>query len=443
MTTQEILIVDDEQSIRDAMSGLLQDEGYITRTAESGQQALDMVAEKTPDLVLLDIWMEGMDGLEVLSRLKRRVPELPVVMISGHGTIETAVQATMKGAYDFIEKPPQAERLLLTISRAIREFQLRRENVLLRAKTGEQEELLGSSSEIATVRHMIKQVAVSESRIMISGEPGSGKEVVARLIHRMSSRADKNFISLNPSSVDDSTFELALWGAVDQGFGGTLFIDEVADLTPNMQGRLLRFLQESYIEDPKTGAHKEINLRFISSSSQDVKSLVETGQFRADLFYRLNVVPVEVPSLRDRSVDIPALVQHFIKTLSPEGCELPDVSSAAMSVISSYTWPGNVRQLKNVIEWLTIMHPGETIVPEMLPQELTRTESETHQDVLEQVATLPLRQARETFEKCYLKSQLKRFGGNISRTAHFVGMERSALHRKLKSLGVETRSDDI
>lgn len=436
----EILVVDDEPDVRAALVGILEDDGYTVRQAESGQQALDSVAERTPALVLLDIWMEGMDGLEVLSRLKRRVNDLPVIMISGHGTIETAVQATQKGAYDFIEKPPSIERLLLTVSRAIRESQLRRENFLLRAKSGEVNELLGVSSEIATVRQAVKQVAQGESRVLISGESGTGKEVAARLIHKGSRRTDRPFVLLAPGAVTESTFEMALATIVAQAKGGTLFLDEVADLSAPMQARLLKFLQDGTLPDPNTGLPVEADVRVISSTSKDLKSLIDTQKFRADLFYRLGVVPITMPALRDRSVDIPTLIQHFLKVLSPDAASTPRLAPATMAVLTSYTWPGNIRQLRNLAEWLIIMHAGKMIVPDLLPPELTKGDS-INTNLMESAITMPLRQARELFEKNYLNSQLVRFSGNVSRTADFVGMERSALHRKLKSLGVDARLD--
>ena len=436
--TYEILIVDDEADIRSSLSGILEDEGFRTRTAGSGEEALDMVSDKIPDLVLLDIWMEGMDGLEALSRIKRRVPDLPVIMISGHGTIETAVQATQKGAYDFIEKPPSVDRLLLTCGRAIRESQLRKENMLLRSRGGEVQELMGVSSEIATVRQTIKQVAAGDSRVLVMGESGAGKEVVARLIHRNSPRANRPFAVLSPAAVSETTFDMALNTMITQGSGGTLFLDEIADLGAPMQAKLLKFLQDGYMVDQRTGARTEADLRIISATANDVKDLVEQGKFRADLFYRLNVVPVDVPPLRSRSMDIPSLVQHFLKVLSPDAVSVPKIAPATMAVLTSYNWPGNVRQLKNLIEWLIIMHPGKMIVPDMMPGELTRSESLDHA-LMDKVVALPLRQAREMFEKNYLSSQLCRFSGNVSRTADFVGMERSALHRKLKSLGVDAR----
>lgn len=434
----EILIVDDEADIRTSISGLLEDEGYRTRSAASGQEALDMVAERLPNLVLLDIWMEGMDGLEVLSRLKRRVPDLPIIMISGHGTIDTAVQATQKGAYDFIEKPPQADRLLLTCARAVQEAQLRKENLLLRSRSGDVQELLGVSSEIATARQAIKQVAQGDSRVLITGESGAGKEVAARLIHKNSQRRERPFVCLSPAAVSDTTFEMALNNMLAQATGGTLYLDEVTDLHGPMQARLLKFLQEGFLVDPRSGARIEADVRIISSTAKHIKSLVEAGAFRADLFYRLNVVPIEVPALRIRSMDIPSLVQHFLRILSPDSTSIPKIAPATMAVLTSYQWPGNVRQLKNLIEWLIIMHPGRMIVPDMLPPEMTKSEA-LDLNMMEKVSTLPLRQAREIFEKSYLANQLQRFSGNVSRTADFVGMERSALHRKLKSLGVESR----
>ena len=434
----KILIVDDEADIRSSLSGLLEDEGYTVTTAASGQECLDSIAETMPDTVLLDIWMEGMDGLETLSRLKRRVPALPVIMISGHGTIEPAVQATQKGAYDFIEKPPQVDRLLLTISRAIRDAQLRKENLLLRSRNGEVEELLGVSSEIATVRQTIRQVAQGESRVLINGESGAGKEVIARLIHKGSRRFDKPFVVLTPAAVTDATFDLALATLVQQAHGGTLFLDEIADMTTAMQARLLKFLQDGKLNDPRSGAPRDADVRVLSASSKDIKGMVDGGKFRADLFYRLNVVPLMVPPLRERSVDIPSLTQYFLKVMSPDSALMPKLAPATMAALTSYTWPGNVRQLRNLIEWLMIMHPGKMIVPDMLPTEILQGDG-LDANLMEKVATLPLRQARELFEKNYLGNQLNRFNGNVSRTADFVGMERSALHRKLKSLGVDAR----
>jgi two-component system, NtrC family, nitrogen regulation response regulator NtrX len=399
---------------------------------------LQAITERVPQLVLLDIWMEGMDGLEVLSRLKRRVPDLPVIMISGHGTIETAVQATQKGAYDFIEKPPSVERLLLTVSRAIRESALRKENYLLRAKSGDVQELLGVSSEIATVRQTVKQVSPGESRVLITGESGTGKEIVARLVHKGSRRAERPFVLLAPGAVTEGTFETALSTIVGQAKGGTLFLDEIADLSAAMQARMLKFLQDGLLPDPSTGLPTEADVRVVSSTSKDLKALVDGGKFRADLFYRLSVVPVQMPALRTRSVDIPTLVQHFLKVLSPDAASGPKVAPATMAVLTSYDWPGNIRQLKNLCEWLVIMHPGKMIVPDLLPPELTKGDA-VNSNLMESAVAMPLRQARELFEKNYLTSQLLRFGGNVSRTADFVGMERSALHRKLKSLGVDAR----
>lgn len=438
--TYTVMIVDDEADIRTSLSGLLEDEGYNTVTCANGQEALDKVGDANPQLVLLDIWMEEMDGLEVLSRLKRRLPDLPVIMISGHGTIETAVQATQRGAYDFIEKPPQVDRLLLTVSRAIREAQLRRENMLLRSRGGEVQEMLGISSEIAAVRQTIKQVAPGESRSLITGESGSGKEVCARLIHRNSTRSDKPFVTLSPAAVTDATFEVALSGIVAQAAGGTLFLDEIGDLTLPMQARLLKFLQEGNLNDPRTGAPLDTNVRVVGATSKNLQEMIDNQRFRADLYYRMNVVPIEMPPLRNRAMDIPTLTQYFLKVLSPDAASIPKVAPATMAVLTSYAWPGNVRQLRNLIEWLIIMHPGKVIVPDMLPPELTNGDT-LDVNLMEKASSLPLRQARELFEKNYLSNQLVRFNGNVSRTADFVGMERSALHRKLKSLGVEARGE--
>ena len=436
-----VLIVDDEIDIRLSMGGLLEDEGFIVKTAESGQQALDMIAEEVPDIVLLDIWMEGMDGLETLGKIKRKQPNLPVVMISGHGTVETAVQATQKGAYDFIERPPHADRLILTIDRAVRDSKLVQENLLLRSQQGQVQDLLGSSSQIASVRHMIKQVSKGESRVMISGESGTGKEVVARLIHQSSLRSADPFFVLNPAAISENTFDITLYSMLETAAKGTLYLDEVGDLSLNMQAKLLKFLQESIIENPETGAKREVNLRVISSTSHNLQDLIKNKMFRADLFYRLNVVPIIMPSLQDRTVDIPPLVNNFLSLLSTDKENTTALTPAAMAVLTSYGWPGNVRQLKNLIEWLIIMHPGKVIDVDMLPSDLTLPDNNGEITDLNAVKTLPLRQAREVFEKSYLTDQLKRFNGNISRTADFVGMERSALHRKLKTLGVNLKSE--
>ncbi|WP_119678383.1 nitrogen assimilation response regulator NtrX [Indioceanicola profundi] len=452
----DILIVDDETDIRMLIAGILEDEGMKTREAADADQAIAAVAARRPSLVILDIWLQGsrLDGLQILDELKRDHADVPVVMISGHGNIETAVAAIKKGAYDFIEKPFKADRLILLVERAIEAARLRRENRELRGRVGVDGELVGKSIPINQLRHAVEKVAPTGSRVLISGPPGSGKEIVARMIHARSRRADAPFVALNCATMRPDRMEVELFGTehpvdgggrkvgtFEQAHGGTLFLDEVADMPLETQGKIVRVLQEQTFERVGGSSRVEVDVRVIASTNHDLTAEIELGRFRQDLFYRLSVVPLKVPPLRDRRDDIPLLARHFMqKTAEAQGLPLRTFGEDAMAALQAYDWPGNVRQLRNVVEWLLIMvsgSPTEPIRADMLPPEIGAiTPTVLKWEKGGEIMGLPLREAREVFEREYLLAQVTRFGGNISRTAAFVGMERSALHRKLKSLGV-------
>ena len=454
----EILIVDDERDIRDLVAGVLSDEGYVCRTAADSTGALAAIDERRPSLVLLDVWLHGseMDGLEVLDAIKAREPELPVIIFSGHGNIDTAVSAVSRGAMDFIEKPFEAERLLLLVERATETERLRRENIQLRGKVIGGEEFTGNSTAINAVRATLKRVANTGSRVLISGPAGAGKEVAARLLHSWSPRAEHSFVIVNSARITPERFERELFGEeadgklvrpglLEMADGGTLYLDEVADMPLSTQARILRVLTEqSFV---RVGGSRQIgvDVRVVSSTSRDLAQEMAERRFREDLFYRLNVVPVAIPSLAERRDDIPALAQHFFTRLAADqGLQPPEVSEQAMAALQAHEWPGNVRELRNVIERTIIMTPREelTVVePHMLPGEITGSTGEPSGVSFSEVMGVPLREARESFEREYLSVQIRRFSGNISKTAAFIGMERSALHRKLKLLGMTDRND--
>lgn len=446
----DILIIDDESDIRTLIRGILEDEGYEVREAANAVQAFSRVAEREPDLVVLDIWLEDSDrdGLAILAALRKDSPDLPVLMISGHGTIEMAISAIRQGAYDFIEKPFTTDRLLLLIQRALETARLKRENAELRLRTDEAADLVGESGALSSVRTILARVAPTNSRVLITGEPGSGKDVAARLLHRLSRRADGPFVALNCAAMGPENVEPALFGGGDgtpglleQAQGGTLFLDEVADMPPETQARIVRVLQEQRFRRAGDGADLESDARIVASSNRDLQVAMERGQFRQDLYYRLNVVPVGMPPLREHPQDIPALADYFLEILARQsGLARRTFSQGAMAALQAYEWPGNVRQLRNALEWVMIQHgaggESEPFRADQLPPEiLTLPETPGAQSSVDPM-TLPLREAREIFEKNYLLAQIGRFGGNVSRTAQFVGMERSALHRKLKLLGV-------
>ena len=453
----DILVVDDEADIRALICGILNDEGYETREAATSVEALAAIRTRRPTLVVLDIWLQGseLDGIEILKVVKCEWPNLPVVMISGHGTIETAVAAIKVGAYDFIEKPFKADRLLHIVDRAIEASRLRRENEALKQRAGTDEELVGRSHQIAQLRQQIERVAATNSRVLITGVPGTGKDIVARLLHTRSKRARGPFVTLSCATMRPERFESELFGAepgadgdgsprkvgtFEEAHGGTLFLDEIADMPLETQGKIVRALQEQTFERVGGGRVK-VDVRVIASTNRDLQSDIATGCFREDLYYRLAVVPLAVPPLRERAEDIPELARHLMVRAAEAARVSPRAfGEDAMAALQSYEWPGNVRQLRNVIDWVLIMTPGDAREPihaDNLPPEITTVAPAVVKwDKGGELMGLPLRDAREMFEREYLMAQVTRFGGNISRTAAFVGMERSALHRKLKSLGV-------
>jgi two-component system nitrogen regulation response regulator NtrX len=454
---EDILIVDDEADIRALVGGILQDEGYATRQSATTSAAWDEIAKRVPNLLVLDIWLEGSqeDGIMFLKRVKQAYADLPVVMISGHGNIETAVQAIQLGAYDFIEKPFKSDRLLLTIQRAIQDSRLRRENTDLRRRSGTSSQLVGKSTALHGLLDNLDKVAASNSRILITGPAGSGKEIAARYLHAKSKRHDQPFIVLNCATLRAQDLEAELFGWEDRGptserkiglleqaHGGTLLLDEIADMPLETQAKMVRVLQDQHFE--RLGSHRpiEVDIRFVATSNRDLKQLMEAGRIRQDLYYRLNVVPVEIPALKERLDDIPLLVDYFIEQISTAaGLKPRQIASDTLAVLQAYPWPGNIRQLRNLIEWLLIMLPNNDVSGKIrtqdLPIEFRNTAPVvTHLNRAEEMMQLPLREAREIFEREYLLAQIARFGGNISRTANFVGMERSALHRKLKLLDI-------
>ena len=456
----EILIVDDEADIRDQIAGVLSDEGYSTRTAANSDETLAALAERRPSLLILDVWLQGskLDGIELLDEVKRRDPTLPVVVISGHGNIETAVAAIKRGAYDFIEKPFQTEQLLLTVGRATETDRLRRENEELRERAGFENELTGSSSIINNVRATIKRVAATGSRVLITGAAGSGKEIAARLLHQWSPRAGAPFVVVSaarmaPERVEEELFgaeeggHLVRSGLFEQAHGGTLFLDEVADMPLPTQAKVLRVLTEQVFQRIGGARWVRVDVRVVSATSRDLAAEISGGRFREDLYYRLNVVPVRLPSLSERREDIAELVNYFLTRYAAERrVATPLLSEDAVAALQTYDWPGNVRQLRNVVERTLILAPPERIGRidiDMLPAEVTAEPAKLFPgQAVRSIMGTPLREAREAFEREYLRVQIRRFSGNISRTAAFIGMERSALHRKLKALGLTDSARD-
>ncbi len=456
----DILVVDDEADIRELIAGILEDEGYAVRTAADSNAALRAIKARKPSLCVLDIWMQGggLDGLELLGVIHELDPDIPCIMISGHGTIETAVTAIKRGAFDFIEKPFKTERLIMVVQRALELTSLRKENRRLRNQAVVPDGLIGNSAAAQLLRSTISKVASANSRIMISGPAGSGKELVARMIHDASPRAKCEFVPISAAGMTPERLDIELFGEEGEGgkprkigvferaHGGTLFLDEVADMPPESQSRILRVLVEQRFVRVGGVQDVQVDVRVISSTSKDLASEITAGRFREDLFHRLNVVPVRVPGLSERRGDIAELVNYFIERISAaQGLPRRILSEDAMATLQVHEWPGNVRQLRNNIERLLILasgSPSEPITAQMLPSEVV--ESAVAGAIRpERIIALPLRDAREVFEREYLSSQIVRFGGNISRTANFIGMERSALHRKLKSLGLaHIRAED-
>jgi two-component system nitrogen regulation response regulator NtrX len=454
----DILIVDDEPDIRMLVEGLLSDEGYDTRQAGDADSAIAAFRARRPSLVILDVWLQGsrLDGLGILEVLHGEQPHVPVVMMSGHGTIETAVAAIQHGAYDFIEKPFQTDRLLLICRRAIEAARLATENAELRLRAGAEAELTGESAAIAAIRGAVDKVAPTGSRVLITGPAGSGKEVVARMIHARSRRADGPFVALNCATLAPARFEEELFGVetgpdpmaqprragvLERAHGGTLLLDEVSDMPLETQGKIVRALQDQAFERLGGSQRVRVDIRVLAITNKDLQAEIAAGRFREDLFYRLAVVPLRMPALRERREDVPLLARHFLtRSAESAGMSGRDLSTDALTALQAYDWPGNVRQLRNLMDWLLIMAPGgagEAIRADMLPPEIgAAAPALFNGGPSADLMGLPLREARDLFETHYLQAQLLRFGGNISRTASFVGMERSALHRKLKQLGV-------
>ncbi|MDR3524041.1 MAG: sigma-54 dependent transcriptional regulator [Acetobacteraceae bacterium] len=458
----EILIVDDEPDIRMLVEAVLRDEGYETRLAASSDAAIAAFRERLPSMVILDVWLQGskLDGLGILKVLQTEDATVPVVMMSGHGNIETAVSAIQYGAYDFIEKPFQSDRLLLIVKRALEAARLARENAELRLRAGPETLLIGESSTVVALRQAIDKVAPTGSRVLIAGPAGAGKEVVARMIHARSRRANGPFVSLNCAILNPARFEEELFGietpndthgqtrragVLERAHGGTLFLDEVSDMPLETQGKIVRALQDQTFERLGSSARVKVDVRVITTSNRDLQAEIAAGRFREDLYYRLAVVPLRVPALRERREDVPTLARHFLqRSAESSGQAMRELSADAVAALQAYDWPGNVRQLRNLVDWLLIMAPGgpsDPIRAEMLPPDIGAAAPALFSgDPSADIMALPLREARDLFETQYLQAQLLRFGGNISRTAGFVGMERSALHRKLKQLGIN--SDD-
>ena len=450
--TGDVLIVDDEPDIRELVAGILSDEGYSVRTAGSSDEAMAAVRARRPSLLVLDIWMQGagMDGLELLELVKELDSDLPVVMISGHGNIETAVSAIKKGAYDFLEKPFKSDRLLMVVERALESASLKRENRRLRTLSATPDGFPGGSAAAQHLRQTIAKVAPANSRVLITGPAGAGKETSARLIHASSHRAKGEFVPVSAAGMTPERLDLELFGEEGEGgrprrigvferaHGGTLYLDEVADMPWESQGRILRVLVEQRFRRVGGDTDVQVDVRVISSSSRDLREEIGASRFREDLFHRLNVVPLRVPGLEERRDDIPELIRDCVERIgAAQGLTRRAFAEDAIATLQVQSWPGNVRQLRNVVERILILapgDPGQPITAALLPPD-AMSQAPTGGLGAERIIALPLREARELFEREYLEAQIMRFGGNISRTAAFIGMERSALHRKLKSLG--------
>jgi two-component system nitrogen regulation response regulator NtrX len=449
----DILIVDDERDIRELISDILEDEGFATRLAGNSDEAMSAINLEPPALMVLDIWLKDsrMDGIDILKTVKRDNPDVPVVIISGHGNIEIAVAAIKQGAYDFIEKPFNIDQLLVVIRRAMETSRLRRENQSLKRRDVTSAEMIGASAAFRTLIGQLDKVTKSNGRVMLTGPAGSGKEVAARYIHAHSARASAPFVTVNCAGVAPDRMEEVLFGRetadrgiepglLEQAHGGVIYFDEVADMPLGTQSKILRVLVDQQFTRVGGNDKVRVDLRVISSTNRDLDAAIRAETFRQELFHRLNVVPISVPSLEDRREDISVLAEHFIKEFnSAQGLPLRVLSPDAVALMQTMIWPGNVRQLKNLVERVLILGDGTgPIEARELPGEDDQSDDDGRVVLSGALATLPLREAREAFEREYLLTQINRFGGNISRTANFVGMERSALHRKLKSLGVVT-----
>ena len=451
----EILIVDDEADIRDLVGGILEDEGYVVRFAADSDGALGAFRARRPDLVILDVWLQGsrLDGLEILQVITGLDASIPVVLISGHGTIETAVSALKRGAHDFIEKPFKSERLILIVQRALEAARLRQENSALRARAVAGEDMIGESAAMAQLRTAIDRVAPMNSRVMISGPAGSGKEVIARQLHARSARSGGPFVVISAAAIAPDRMESELFGeetadgrptkigVFERAHNGTLLLDEVGEMPLETQAKILRVLVEQRFRRVGGSSDVDVDVRVTSSTSRDLREAIAAGRFREDLFHRLNVVPLRAPPLSERRDDVPRLIDYFARRVSEaNGVASRSFGPDALAALQAASWPGNVRELRNLVERMLILAPGgpsEPITVEALTQEGAGVSELAERTGLHNLVSLPLREARELFEREYLAAQITRFGGNISRTAAFIGMERSALHRKLKTLGVD------
>ena len=447
MAGEHILVVDDEPAIQGTLRAVLEDEGYRVTTAGAGAEAIRLVTDEAPDLVFLDIWMPGMDGLETLAELKRVRPEATVIMISGHGTIETAVKATRLGAYDFIEKPMSLEKTLVSVTRALEHGRLERENASLRARLDVRTEIIGDSEPIRALREAIATAAPTSGRVLIHGENGSGKELVARAIHALSGRREAPFVEVNCAAIPEELIESELFGHERGAFtgavarrrgkfetadGGTLFLDEIGDMSLKTQAKVLRALEEQVVERVGGREPIKVDVRVIAASNRDLPAFIAQGGFREDLFYRLNVIPIDVPPLRHRRDDIPALIEHFIAVFSAEnGKRLKSMSAEALAYFLAYEWPGNVRELRNMVERLVIMTTGDVIGPDDLPAPLRPKDAASGVE-----GPRSLKDARDAFERAYILAELRANDWNMTRTAERLGIERSHLYRKIKTYGI-------
>jgi len=456
----DILIIDDEADIRGLIAGILEDEGYETRLAHNSDSAQAEIAQRRPSLIILDIWLMGskLDGLDLLMIIKEKHPEVPVIIISGHGNIETAVAAIKRGAYEYIEKPFKADRLILVVGRALETSRLKRENEELKGRAGADAELLGNSAAMRQLRQLLKKIAPSNSRVLITGAMGAGKELAARTLHALSLRASGPFVTLSAAAmapermeeelfgVEDGTGATRRVGALEEAHGGTLYIDELADMPLETQGKVLRVLVDQTFLRVGGAKKVRVDIRVVSSTSRDLASLITVGRFREDLYHRLGVVPVQVPSLAERREDIPELITHFARSYSAaSGQPFRKFADDAIAVLQTRDWAGNVRELRNNVERILILASGDAaaeINAAMLPSDSGGTGAAAGSFGIEHLLVHPLREAREAFERDYITAQLGRFGGNISKTAQFIGMERSALHRKIKLLGLTGRNDE-